>query len=80
MEYEVNKKDWILQLGDWAYWSKEGETYYTATRTSDFIMQYMPVFAEVTGDDRWLNVYDSTYTIINSIVDEYGTGILRISL
>lgn len=76
MEYEVNKDDWILQLGDWTYWSKEGETYYTATRTSDFIMQYMPVFAEVTGDDRWLNVYDSTYAIINSIVDEYGTGIL----
>lgn len=76
MKYEVNKEDWILQLGDWAYWSEKGETEYSATRASDFIMQYMPVFAEVTGDDRWLNVYDSTYTIINSIVDEYGTGIL----
>lgn len=76
MEYEVNKTDWILQLGDWAHWSKEGEAYYTATRASDFIMQYMPVFAEVTGDDRWLKVYNSTYTIINDIVDEYKTGIL----
>lgn len=76
MEYEVNKTDWILQLGDWAHWSKEGEVYYTATRASDFIMQYMPVFAEVTGDDRWLKVYNSTYTIINDIVDEYKTGIL----
>lgn len=76
MKYEVNKEDWILQLGDWAYWSEKGEPEYSATRASDFIMQYMPVFAEVTGDDRWLNVYDSTYTIINSIVDEYGTGIL----
>lgn len=76
MEYEVNKTDWILQLGDWAHWSKESEAYYTATRASDFIMQYMPVFAEVTGDDRWLKVYDSTYTIINDIVDEYKTGIL----
>lgn len=47
-----------------------------STRASDFIMQYMPVFADVTDDKRWLNVYDSTYTIINSMVDEYGTGLL----
>ncbi len=76
MEYEVNKTDWTLQLGDWVYGSDESDVYYSATRTSDFIMQYMPAFAEVTGDDRWLNVYDSTYSIINSIVDEYNTGIL----
>ncbi len=76
MEYEVNKTDWTLQLGDWVYFTEEGDTEYSATRTSDFIMQYMPAFAEVTGDDRWLNVYDSTYSIINSIVDEYNTGIL----
>lgn len=76
MEYEVNKTDWILQLGDWAYYTKEGDIEYSATRASDFIVQYMPIFAEVTGDDRWLKVYDSTYNIINSIVDEYGTGIL----
>lgn len=76
MEYEVNKTDWILQLGDWAHWSEEDDVYYSATRASDFIVQYMPVFAEVTGDDRWMNVYNSTYNIINSIVDEYKTGIL----
>ncbi len=76
MEYEVNKTDWTLQLGDWVYFTEEGDTEYSATRTSDFIMQYMPAFAEATGDDRWLNVYDSTYSIINSIVDEYNTGIL----
>lgn len=49
MEYEVNKKDWILQLGDWAYWSKEGETYYTATRTSDF---YNAVYAGICRSNR----------------------------
>ncbi|MDE5619381.1 MAG: hypothetical protein K2O29_02985 [Ruminococcus sp.] len=52
MEYEVNKTDWVLQLGDWAYWSDERDVNYSATRASDFIMQYMPVFAEVTGDER----------------------------
>lgn len=76
MEYEVNKTEWILQLGDWVSFSDENDTVYSATRASDFIMQYMPVFAEVTGDERWINVYNSTYTIINSIVDEYETGIL----
>lgn len=76
MKYEVNKTDWILQLGDWAFWTQEGEKYYSATRASDFIMQYMPVFAKVTGDKRWMNVYSSTYNIINSFIDDYGTGIL----
>lgn len=76
MTYEVNKEDWILQLGDWVYWSEPGDQYYSATRASDFIMQYLPVYAEVTGDDRWMNVYNSTYDIINSITDEYDTGIL----
>lgn len=76
MTYEVNKTDWVLQLGDWAYWSSEGDKYYAATRSSDFLMQYMPVFAEATGDDRWLNLYESTYSIINKIVNDYGTGIL----
>ncbi len=76
MEYEVNQNDWVLRLGDWAYWSEEGEKYYSATRASDFIVQYMPIFAEVTGDQRWIKLYDKTYEIINGIVDEYGTGIL----
>ncbi len=76
MTYEVNKTDWIMQLGDWVYSSKERDEYYSATRSSDFILQYMPVFAKITGDERWLKVYESTYNIINSITDEYNVGIL----
>ena len=76
MIYEVNKTDWILQLGDWTYDLSEGDKYYSATRSSDFIVQYLPVFAEVTDDDRWMKVYDSTYSIINSFVSEYSTGLL----
>ncbi|MDD6081984.1 MAG: glycosyl hydrolase family 8 [Oscillospiraceae bacterium] len=76
MTYEVNKTDWVLQLGDWVYGSSKNDTYYSATRSSDFIMQYMPVFAEATGDERWLKLYENTYNIINKIVDDYGTGIL----
>lgn len=76
MTYEVNKTDWIIQLGDWAHWEKEGDLYYSATRASDFFVQYMPVFAEATGDERWMNVYNSTYDIINKFIREHGTGLL----
>lgn len=75
MTYEVNQTDWIIQLGDWVY-SEYDSQYYSAARASDFIVQYMPVFAKVTNDQRWLNVYDSTYEIINSFTAEYKTGIL----
>lgn len=76
MEYEVNQDDWLLRLGDWAYDADKNDKYYAATRSSDFIVQYMPVFAEAANDQRWLKLYDGTYTIINKIVNDYGTGIL----
>ncbi len=76
MKYEVNQTDWTLRLGDWTYWSDEGDKYYTATRPSDFMLQHMTAFADATGDERWLRVYESTYMLINGVVAEYGTGIL----
>lgn len=76
MKYDVNHEYWTLTLGDWVSECDSTENYYSATRCSDFIVQYLPVFAEVSGDDNWLKVYDTTYRIINSIVDDYGTGIL----
>lgn len=76
MEYEVNHNTWTINLGDWAHWEEEGDQYYGATRSSDFFLQYYPVFAEVTGDDNWMKVYDSTNAIIDSVVEQYGTGLL----
>ncbi|MDE5853966.1 MAG: hypothetical protein K2H19_02760, partial [Ruminococcus sp.] len=76
MKYDVNHEYWTLTLGDWVSECDKSENYYSATRCSDFIVQYLPIFAEVTGNDDWLKVYDMTYGIINSIVDEYKTGIL----
>ncbi len=76
MKYDVNHEYWTLTLGDWVSECDRTENYYSATRCSDFIVQYLPVFAEVSGNDDWLKVYDTTYSIINSIVDEYKTGIL----
>ncbi|MCI5910643.1 MAG: glycosyl hydrolase family 8 [Oscillospiraceae bacterium] len=76
MKYEVNKTDWTIQLGDWVYGEDESSKYYSATRSSDFIMQYFPVFAEFTGDKRWLDVYDKTYEIITEFTEKYNTGLL----
>ena len=76
MTYEVNQETWTLSLGDWTYGESSDSKYYGATRASDFILQYLPVFAAVSGDDRWTKVYDSTNAIIDSMVDKYGTGLL----
>jgi len=76
MKYDVSHDDNILRLGDWAYDVDIDDKYYTATRASDFIMQYFPVFYEVTGDERWMQLYDNTYGIINHFVEKYQTGLL----
>ena len=76
MTYEVNSEDWMLRLGDWTYGIEEGNKFFSVTRSSDLIMQYMPVFAKVTGDDRWMKVYDTSCQIIRDMTDEYGTGII----
>lgn len=92
MEYEVHHRMWILQLGDWAHDpdddkapSNDGsgrtelkvdDDYGHATRSSDFILQYFPVFANVTGDDRWINVYNMTNYIIQQCTDYTKSGLL----
>ncbi len=76
MKYDINHEFWTVTLGDWVSECDKSENYYSATRCSDFIVQYFPVFAEVTGDENWMRVYDTTYSIINSFVEEYKTGIL----
>lgn len=76
MKYDINHEFWTITLGDWVSECDSSEQYYHVTRASDFIMQYFPVFAEVTGDDNWMKVYDTTYQIIEEVTSEYGTGIL----
>ncbi len=76
MEYDINHEYWTVTLGDWVSECSKSNKYYSATRASDFIVQYFPVFAEATGDDNWLKVYDTTYGIINDMVSEYQTGLL----
>lgn len=76
MQYEVNAEYGTLTLGDWVSECEPTESYYGAVRTSDFIMQYLPVFAAVSGDENWNRVYENTYQIIADATAEQETGLL----
>ncbi len=78
MSYEVNKKDWTLQLGSWCSTCDYNDADYTATRCSDFIMQQLKAFAEVSGNNDWNKVIDASYSIALDIVkgSGYNTGLL----
>ncbi|MGN0620359.1 MAG: glycosyl hydrolase family 8 [Porcipelethomonas sp.] len=76
MEYDVNHELMTVNLGDWVSECGKDEIYYGAVRSSDFITQYTPCFAQVTGDSRWLEVYNKTYDIIEEVSSRYDTGLL----
>ncbi|MBR6403812.1 MAG: hypothetical protein IKS48_10555 [Eubacterium sp.] len=75
-KYEVNKKYYVLSLGDWTYKESKTSKYYGATRCSDFIMSYLPVFASATGNQGWMKVYNKTYEIIEDLGINGSTGLL----
>lgn len=74
MDNEINQTQWTIRLGDWA----NSGSYNTATRPSDFMLSHLKAFQTATGDARWQNVTDKTYTIINSLYTGYSstTGLL----
>ena len=73
MSNDVNQSQ-DARLGDWA----TSGIFDTATRPSDFMLNHMKAFRAATGDARWDNVINKTYTIINSIYNGYSsnTGLL----
>ncbi|MEK4851725.1 glycosyl hydrolase family 8 [Paenibacillus sp. FSL H7-0756] len=74
MDKEINQTQWTIRLGDWA----NSGSYNTATRPSDFMLNHLKAFQTATGDARWQNVTNKTYTIINSLYTGYSstTGLL----
>lgn len=74
MSSDINQTQWTIRLGDWA----NSGSYNTATRPSDFMLNHLKGFQAATGDARWKNVTDKTYTIINSLFSGYSssTGLL----
>ncbi|WP_063847540.1 glycosyl hydrolase family 8 [Bacillus sp. FJAT-28004] len=63
MQSEVNQEDWILRLADWATTDK----WASATRSSDFMLQHLKDFRNVSDDPRWDKVIDKTYGIIRNL-------------
>lgn len=74
MDNEINQTQWTIRLGDWA----NSGSYNTATRPSDFMLNHLKAFQTATGDARWQNVTNKTYTLINSLYTGYSstTGLL----
>lgn len=67
MDSEVNQTDWLLRIADWATDGK----YATATRPSDFLLQHMKDFGVASGDSRWKQVVDQTYSVVQHLYKNY---------
>jgi len=65
-----------ILLGDWA--NSPGDSYYTGTRTSDFLVSHFKAFRSATNEARWDTVVDKTYAIVSHLQDQYAssTGLL----
>ncbi len=76
---EVNQSQWTLRLGDWATsGTSHGNSYSTAMRPSDFMLDHLMAFYAATGDGRWTNVYNKTVSVINTLFtnNSPGTGLI----
>ncbi|WP_152393219.1 glycosyl hydrolase family 8 [Paenibacillus guangzhouensis] len=69
MQSEVNHTEWTLKIADWA--TDSDPKYGKATRSSDFMLQHLKDYRNVTGDTRWDQVIDATYNIIRSMHENY---------
>ncbi|NUU60310.1 fibronectin type III domain-containing protein [Paenibacillus sp. JW14] len=69
MASDVNHSEWTLKLADWV--SDNDPMFGNATRPSDFMLQHLKDFKNVSGDVNWDRVADKTYSIINSLYENY---------
>jgi endo-1,4-beta-D-glucanase Y len=73
MVFDINKHSHYTELGDWADTNKYptdstfDPAYYYATRPSDFMPDHFRAFQTATGDNRWANVINECYNIIDTI-------------
>lgn len=77
MEHDINHETWTVKLGDWST-KFNGENFYYATRTSDFIPSHFRAFADATGNDNWNKVINKCYELVNKMQSNYAgnTGLL----
>lgn len=63
MSNEINANTYSIMLGDWA----TSGNYYNATRPSDFMTDHFKAFYNSTSDNKWNQVIDKCYAIVNTI-------------
>ncbi|AJS61487.1 licheninase [Paenibacillus sp. IHBB 10380] len=69
MKNDVNHSDWTLKLADWV--DDSDPKYGSATRPSDFMLQHLKDFRNVTGDRNWDRVIDKTYSISQELYNKF---------
>jgi endo-1,4-beta-D-glucanase Y len=74
MRKVVNQPEWILKLGDWA--SNGSAKYGKATRTSDFMLNHLRVFAaaDPAYAGKWNAVFRKTCSIVNHQYTDGGSS------
>lgn len=75
MKNDVNQRRWTLKLGDW---TDAGDHYFNGTRSSDFMLQHLKAFKAASGDSRWEQVVDKTYSILGGVYRRHAksTGLM----
>lgn len=76
MEHEVHPSTLAVMLGDWC--TEDEPIYYSATRTSDFIMDHFKLFACVANDPDWNTLVDNCYALMEGMRADYSpsTGLM----
>ncbi|OAB43020.1 licheninase [Paenibacillus glacialis] len=69
MKNDVNHSDWTLKLADWV--DDSDPKYGNATRPSDFMLQHLKDFRNVSGDRNWDLVIDKTYSITQDLYKNF---------
>lgn len=73
---ELDPTGKYVKLGDWA--SPDSGSYYTSTRSSDFMPDHYRAFQDATGDATWTGLLDRTYQIVADLQASHSpaTGLL----
>ncbi len=76
MQSDINQNENTVMLGDWS--TPDETKYYTSTRSSDWMIDHFKAFQTATGDAKWKLVTDKTYSVANSIYQQFSpnTGLM----
>jgi len=68
---DISAKYKVTELGDWATSGRHAR----GTRFCDFMLDHMRAFKIATGDNKWDEIIDTSYSVINTVANS-ATGLL----